>query len=154
MYLVTTFVAHYKFFLSVTTKQRIGKKKKIEDLVFNFRRHHHQSSKQKTPNPKRQGWHTTFFSSKRPKQWRGEAPEPSLLSNYDLPRDNTPRIQIRNGESGRRPRWSIAGPRPATHRYRDRGARETRWGERYNFWKSNSGTGRIRTEKKGSKHLN
>lgn len=30
-----------------------------------------------------------------------EAPAPSLLSNYVLPRDNTLRIQIRNGESGR-----------------------------------------------------
>lgn len=43
-------------------------------------------------------------------QWGRLAP--SLLSNYGLPPDNTPRIQIRIGESGRRPRadQSVTAP--------------------------------------------
>lgn len=79
--------------------------------------------------------HPTFsFSYKCPGHSRGVAPAPSLLSNYDLPRDNTPRIQIRNGESGRRPRWSIAGPRPNASISRAIVARESRGRrERYEF---------------------
>lgn len=43
----------------------------------------------------------------------GEALAPSLLSNYGLPRDNTRRIQIRNGERAVADPadQSLAGPR-------------------------------------------
>jgi hypothetical protein len=52
----------------------------------------------------------------------GRGGAPSLLSNYELPRDNTPRIQIRRGERSPTPlinRWTA----PDTHRLADRVAR-------------------------------